>query len=310
MGTTYSVKVVKDPAIEDLSYEDLKSHIDSVLILVNEQMSTYIDTSEISRFNKYRGDEWFKVSSNLVFVISKAIEISKKSNGAFDVTVGPIVNLWGFGPLKNIFNIPGGQEIEKAQRLVGYHRLSQRSIPPSLKKNLPDIYIDLSAIAKGFGVDKISEYLESRDIHNYLVEIGGEVRTKGKNHKDEDWKIGISTPDEEFGIEKVVELSEKSMATSGDYRNYFEKDGVRYSHTIDPRTGYPIKHKLASVTVIHDSCVVADAWATAIDVLGPEVGYELALKEKLPVFLIIREGNDFIDKMTPEFQEILKLSER
>lgn len=311
MGTTYSIKIVKgiDGENQDLLI-DLQRKIDSILVVVNQQMSTYIDSSEISRFNRHQAGMWFDVSQNLAFVISKANEISRKSGSAFDITIGPLVNLWGFGPILKVYNIPGDEEIKKAREFVDYKKVLVKMNPASVMKTIPEIYCDLSAIAKGYGVDVVAEFIESLDYANYLVEIGGEVRTRGVNHNNKPWQIGISTPDSQFGIEKVVSLGGASMATSGDYRNYFEKDGVRYSHTLDPRTGYPITHRLVSVTVIHDSCVVADAFATAINVLGPEEGYKLALKEKLPVFLIIRSDDTFIEKMTPEFQEILNMMEK
>lgn len=311
MGTTYSIKIVKGNLAEkDLLFSSLQFKIDSVLVVVNQQMSTYIDTSEISLFNKAGSNEWMPVSNDLAFVLSKAIDISDKSNGAFDVTIGPLVNLWGFGPILKVYDTPSDEEITEAKSNVGYHKLSVRMEPPAVMKSDTKVYCDLSAIAKGFGVDKIAELFNSFNLSDYLVEIGGEVRTKGVNHSGTPWQIGISTPDTEYGIEKVVAVSDAAMATSGDYRNYFEKDNVRYSHTIDSRTGYPITHKLASVTVIHDSCFIADAYATAIDVLGPDEGYKLAIKEKLPVFLIIRSEDGFIEKMTPEFQDILNLVQK
>ena len=306
MGTTYSIKIVKDNETSlKTGFENLKEKIDGILIEVNRQMSTYIDTSEISLFNKFRANEWFGVSPDLAFVISRAKDISKKSTGAFDITIGPLVNLWGFGPELKVYDVPALSEIEKVKRYVGFSNVSVSTEKSALMKKIPQIYCDLSAIAKGFGVDKVALYLESLNVQNYLVEIGGEVKTRGINQDGKIWQIGISSPDNYFGIEKIVALKNASMATSGDYRNYFEKDNVRYSHTIDSRTGYPITHRLASVTVIHDSCIVADAFATAITVLGPDDGYKLALKEKLPVFFIIRGEEGFVEKMTPEFQIFL-----
>ncbi|MFC2134995.1 FAD:protein FMN transferase [Bacteroidota bacterium] len=306
MGTTYSIKIARDNETKyNTEFENLKEKIDSILIVVNQQMSTYIDTSEISLFNKLHSNQWFNVSPDLAFVISTAKEISQKSSGAFDITIGPLVNLWGFGPELKVYDVPAASEIEKMKRYVGFHNVSVSIEKSALMKKIPQIYCDLSAIAKGFGVDKVALYLESLNVKNYLVEIGGEVRTKGINKEGKTWQIGISSPDNNLGIEKIAALKNASMATSGDYRNYFEKDNVRYSHTIDPRTGYPIAHRLASVTVIHDSCIVADAFATAITVLGPDDGYKLAVKEKLPVFFIIRDEKGFVEKMTPEFQAFL-----
>jgi thiamine biosynthesis lipoprotein len=241
----------------------------------------------------------------MMTVIRSGLEISRKSGGAFDLTIGPLVNLWGFGPDNPDARIPSEEKIRTEKRRTGYAHLKIRSNPPALKKNRADIYCDLAAIAKGYAVDRLSGLLEGQRLDNFLVEIGGEIRTKGKNRKNRPWKIGIASPDDPQGIHGVVDVSNSAMATSGDYRNYFEKDGIRYSHTIDPSTGYPIRHNLASVTVIAGSCMVADAMATAINVLGPEKGFDLALRENLAVYMIIRENNGFLDKQTPQFSAIM-----
>jgi thiamine biosynthesis lipoprotein len=306
MGTYYSIKLIKsDIASSKKTAENIQAGVDSLLIVVNQQMSTYIDDSEISRFNQYKNTDWFPVSADLRYVIEKAIQISKLSGGAFDITVGPLVNLWGFGTEERIQKIPTNEEIQERMAFIGYQNLSVKKSPSSIKKREISLYCDLSAIAKGFGVDKITEYLDLLTIHNYLIDIGGEIRTRGRNQQGLLWKIGISTPDDKFGIQKVVLLENKAVATSGDYRNYFESDGQRYSHTIDPTTGRPIAHKLASVTVLHDTCMIADALATAIDVMGPDKGYEFAIAQELPVFMIVRENDRFVEKMTPGFEKYL-----
>jgi len=317
MGTTYMVKVVKndhtDSSLKDGAAEKITSGIESLLNKVNQQMSTWLKNSEISRFNRFQDSDWFDVSLDLAEVVNAALQVSKKSNGAFDVTAGPIVNLWGFGPQNNDNSIsgqiPSDEQINNAMTKIGYQKLSVRLSPPALRKEVSGIYCDLSAIAKGYGVDKTGEYLESLGFKDYLVDIGGEVRTGGNRPDGQPWRIAIASPNPlgTSSYQKVIQLRNIAMATSGDYFNYFEKDGVRYSHTIDPTTGKPITHKLASVTVIHNSCMIADAMATAIDVLGPIKGYELALKENLPVFLIIRsqEKDKFIEKETPPFADYL-----
>jgi thiamine biosynthesis lipoprotein len=269
-------------------------------------MSTYIADSEISRFNRYGQNDWFEISDSLAEVIANALRISQISGGAFDITVGPLVNLWGFGPERKPEKIPPDEKIKEVMGFTGYRKLTVRLSPPAVKKTQPEVFCDLAGIAKGYGVDKVAEYLESRGISDYLVEIGGEVRAKGKKETNAWWRLGIAAPDGSSGIQEAFPLKNKAMATSGDYHNYFEEEGIRYSHTIDPGTGKPITHKLASVTVIHESCMFADAMATAIDVLGPQRGYELALKEKLAVFLIIKGKDRFIEKKTPEFEKFLE----
>jgi thiamine biosynthesis lipoprotein len=267
-------------------------------------MSTYLKNSELSTFNFSFDTGWHDVSKDLAFVINEAKRIGEKSGRFYDITVGPIVNLWGFGPEGVPLAVPIESSILKAKLRTGIEKLYVDLESSKIKKSIPDLYIDLSSIAKGFGVDRTSMLLENYGIKNYMVEIGGEVRTAGTNEKKKQWRIGISTPVDNQ-LQKIVSLSGVSIATSGDYLNYFEKQGIRYSHLIDPLTGRPISHNLASVSVIHKNCMIADAYATAINVMGTERGIDFAENEKLPVFMIVREGNKFIEKMTPEFKEYI-----
>ena len=309
MGTVYTVKIVKtDITNIKIQPDALQKEIDSLLVLINQKMSTYLDDSEISQFNQYRGQDWFPVSPELTSVIESALEISAQSGGAFDITIGPLVNLWGFGPENRPELIPSEEEIRARKLIVGFENLQVQTDPPGLKKEISDLYCDLSAIAKGYGVDQLVDFLDRLGCNNYMVDIGGEIKTGGRNPQGHYWKIGVATPQEEFGVQKIIPLENKAVATSGDYRNYFEMDGIRYSHMINPRTGRPITHQLASITVIQNSCMIADALATAIDILGPDEGLKFALSRELPVFLIVREGDSFIEKMTPEFKEILDLN--
>ncbi len=307
MGTTYQVKIsdaqYKAPMTPETLTEKLNGEIDQVLKTVNLHMSTFIENSEISLFNNYQGTDWFNVSPDTAKVMEESIRISRLSEGAFDITVAPLINLWGFGPKHTNREIPPDSEIQNVLSQIGYKNLSVRYSPPGIKKEIPAITCNLSAIAKGYGVDCVGEYIEKLGYKNYLVEIGGEIRARGLKVENKKWTVAIASPDGGPGFEKILSLTDLSMATSGDYHNYFEKDGVRYSHTIDPSTGKPITHSLASVTVIHSSCMTADAFATAIDVLGPEKGYELALREGLPVFLILHSPKGFVEKMTPSFKQ-------
>lgn len=312
MGTTYMVKIVKNDELNSIrtNEQTITAEIEILLKIVNQRMSTWIKNSEISLFNQYGETGWFEVSADTAAVIAESLRVSEISKGAFDITVGSLINLWGFGPGVKERQIPDEKQIKNLMEKIGYQKLSVRQLPPSVKKEDPGISCDFSAIAKGFGVDKVAEYLDSKGFKNYLVEIGGEIKTKGKNHKGKIWRVGIAAPDGSPSYKKVLLLKNTSMATSGDYHNYFEKDGIRYSHTIDPTTGRPITHKLVSVTVIHTSCMKADALATAINVMGPEKGYKLAVKEKFPVYMITREKNIFIEKMTPQFMEILAKNQK
>lgn len=306
MGTTYSVKVVKPLASGEIAdHEQLQTRIDNLLQEVNRQMSTFRPGSELSQFNQSQKTDWFPVSADLLDVITSALSIADLSNGAFDISVGPLVNLWGFGPEKKVLRIPEDDAILKRMQIIGFEKLSVRRNPPAIKKSISALYCDLSAIAKGFGVDKISRYLESLGFENYMVEVGGEVRAKGHNRKGLVWRIGVRAPSGTSEIQKIVEIKDCAIATSGDYFNYFEENNVRYSHTIDPRTGRPITHKLASVTVIHHSCAMADGLATAINVLGPDMGYDFALTQGFAVFMIVKSDEGFFEKMTPDFEKYI-----
>lgn len=304
MGTSYNIKIV-EPTSAALDEEQIHNEINLLLQDINQQMSTYIEDSDLSRFNQAEANEWISVSANLVNIFNVAVTISEKSSGAFDITVGPLVNLWGFGPEHNKSELPSETEIQKRKALVGYKNLQIQTNPPALKKSINGLYCDLSAIAKGWGVDQVADLLESKNFHNYLVEIGGEIRAKGSNLKGNPWRIGVSSPDPRTPLQKIIDVRDVGIATSGDYRNYFEKDGVRYSHTIDPRVGRPISHNLASITVIHESCMMADAYATAIDVLGLEEGMKLAERENLPAFFIVKTENGFAEHMTESFEQYI-----
>jgi thiamine biosynthesis lipoprotein len=309
MGTLYTVKVSELP--KDLSKNQLHTKIEEELERVNNQMSTYRPDSEISRFNKFTGQDWFEVSRETAEVVDEALLTSRISHGAFDITVSPLINLWGFGPKKTEEVMPGEKEIHEAMTRTGYQHQEVRLSPPSLRKSQADLQVNLSAIAKGFGVDQIAELLERLSIHDYLVEIGGEIRSSGSKKGGSDWTIGIETPIEDSRrILEAFKLGDRALATSGDYRNYFEKEGKRYSHTIDPKTGRPIEHRLASVSVIDETCMKADAMATAMMVLGPKKGYELATKEDLAAMFLVRGEKGFVRKTTPLFDAVLSESKK
>ena len=301
MGTTWSVQVVQPPA--DLDPAALESRIRARLDAVNAAMSTYDPSSELSRFNASSGQDWFPVSVGLARVVALALEISDLSGGAFDVTVGPLVNLWGFGPGAVRADLPSKADVDEALARVGHQHLDVRPADPALRKAMPGLYVDLSAIAKGYGVDEVAGVLEAQGLTDYLVEIGGELHGRGLNAKGQPWRIAIERPDS--GVRKVfavVPLRSLSMATSGDYRNFFEVDGQRYSHTIDPATGWPVRHRLASVTVLDASCARADALATALLVLGPDRGLALAEQLGIAALLILREDDDYRAIASPAFE--------
>ncbi len=306
MGTTYSIKFVVEEQFGGPELDLIKTSVDSVLEEVNRQMSTYLDTSEISRFNTYEGDEWYPVSKDFALVVDESKKIGKLTNGALDITVGPLVNLWGFGPENRPRKIPSNSEIIDAKEFIGLDKLLVNLNPPSLKKLSSKLYIDLSATAKGFGVDKVFDLLSEKGFNNFFVEIGGEVRAAGSNHKSEYWKIGVANPNNPANPQIAVSVDNAAVATSGDYWNYFEEDGKRYSHTIDPRTGKPILHNLASVTVISSHCLKADALATALNVMGPDEGFKFAVRNKIAAYFIVRSGEKFRVETTSQFEKYLE----
>ncbi len=304
MGTTYSIKFLAPNAAFDSQL--LQTKIDLCLQKVNRQMSTWLPDSEISRFNQSKSTQWFPVSPETALVVQTALVVSRKTDGAFDVTVGPLVNLWRFGPDKPEEELPSEEIITQTKQRVGHQFLDVRSSPPALRKSKPDLSVDLSAIAKGFGVDQVAGVLDAHSVANYLVEIGGEVRTLGVKPNGEPWKVGIEKPTPMArSVQTPIELSGRGLATSGGYRNFRVIDGKRYSHTIHPKTGKPVEHQLASVSVVAENCMLADAYATAFLVLGPDAGYDWAKSQGVAALFIVQEGDQFLEKATPAFTAFL-----
>lgn len=305
MGTSYHISWRGDGADEAA----MQQAIDTRLAEINRSMSTYDPTSELSLINQGKtavdGDGWIKVSDGLEEVLQDSLRIYARSEGLFDVTVGPLVNLWGFGPDASTDSVPDEAALDAAKAKVGFGALTLDAEQNRIRLAAPR-YIDLSAVAKGWGVDDIASLLEKHGHNDYMVEIGGEIRTAGSKPDGEKWRIAIERPAsslQERSVELIIQPGNAAIATSGDYRNYFEQDGVRYSHTINPFTGRPITHKLASVTVVHEKCAMADGWATALNVAGPEKGMALAEANHLAVFMIVREGDTFIEKTSSEFEK-------
>jgi thiamine biosynthesis lipoprotein len=309
MGTSYMVKIAYPKLAKD-RLDEIRMAMNATLQRVNQQMSPYIATSEISKFNVFRDTSAFSVSCAFAEVVKEALEISHISNGAFDVTVAPLINLWGFGTKGKRIEPPAEKDIVGIMDRIGYRYL-QVTPDCQLKKHIPALTIDLSAIAKGYGVDAVAALIDSLGYKNYLVEIGGEIVARGVNKRGNRWWVGVDQPDFEqmpgTTLHDTLVIGDKAVATSGDYRNFFEYQGKYYSHTIDPTTGRPVIHNLASTTVIADNCMLADGLATAIMVLGPEKG--LTILEQFPgveALLILREGeNRFSTRQTPGFSKYL-----
>lgn len=303
MGTTYNIKVVgtKEQVIE----LKLQQQIDAALEQVNQEMSTYIPDSELSLFNQNQSTEAIEVSDGLARVMKESIRLGKLSGGKLDVTVGPLVNLWGFGPEQRAEKVPSVELLMQARSRIGLQHLNLQE--NKLSKSLPNLYVDLSTVAKGYGVDVVAELIEANGINHYLVEIGGEMRLKGFKHTGELWAIAIEKPiTTERSVQQVIIPKDNAVATAGNYRNYFEVDGTRFSHIIDPDTGKPINHKLVSVTVIAPSSMTADGLSTTLMVMGMEQGMAFASENNLAALFISKTENGFDERFTVKFKQYLK----
>ncbi len=282
-GTTYHISYI---APDNKNY---KRDIDSILKIIDLSMSTWVPNSIISKIND--NDKNISVDNYFAEVFKKSIEVSEKTNGYFDITIAPLVNFWGFGatPKKTIDK----SKIDSLVQLVNYKMLKLEG--NKIIKQNPKIQIDFNAIAQGYSVDILANYLENKGINNYLVELGGELKTKGRKG-DENWKIGIDTPNEkptaENPLKAIIILDNKALATSGNYRKFYEENGQKFSHIINPKTGYPARQNLLSATVIANDCITADAYATAFMVMGLEqskVFLEKNKELKLEVYFIYND---------------------
>jgi thiamine biosynthesis lipoprotein len=284
MGTTYNIKYLDEKG------RNFKSEIDAILINFSQCLSTYIPDSEISTFN-YKTDSIRFVQPYFYPVLKRSREIFEASEGAFDPTVMPLIRFWGFGPDKNEKMSQTGA-IDSLVRLIGFQFLSFDEL--GVKKLKKNVQIDFNAIAQGYGVDVIGDFLKSKGVQDMMVEIGGEVLCKGKNEDGKWWTIGIENPQfEEKGgaeVQAIVQMDNKALATSGNYRKFYVKDGKRYAHTINPKTGYPVAHSLLSATVFASDAMSADAYATAMMVMGKDKAIELAQKQNLEIFLVYDEN--------------------
>ncbi|PCI71355.1 MAG: hypothetical protein COB38_05905 [Gammaproteobacteria bacterium] len=301
MGTTYQI------TIESTQQEQifLQQKIDARLIEINQLMSTYIKDSELSLFNQNDSGLCIPMSQENIFVIEQALAISKDTNGKFDITLDPLIKEWGFDTKQTNDHIPSNKIIAKFLEQIGYSKLHIEK--NCIQKELKSLSVNLSAIAKGYGVDQIAKLVVNQGVKNYLVEIGGETASKGQNSKFKNWRLAIEAPIEKFRqIQKVFFPNDLGVATSGNYRNYFDKDGVRYSHTIDPTTGKPITHNLASVTVLHEQTMMADAYATAFMVMGAEESLVFAESKGLAIYLLVKTEDGFVERYSSEFSKHLE----
>jgi thiamine biosynthesis lipoprotein len=303
LGTMFKVVLVEPP--DALDTAGLENGIVASLGRVDELASTWRDDSELSMFNANQSVDWIVVSATFCDVLQQAIDVSRETNGAFDITVGPLVNLWGFGPDGQVQLPPSDDAINAAMQNVGVDKIETECSNRLIRKASPSLYIDLSGWAKGYAVDEIARLLDANGLENYLVEVGGEVRVSGHNSENRKWAIAIEAPSTSERVpHAVLRVTNMSIATSGDYRNYFAYDGENYSHTIDSRTGRPVTHDLAAVTVVNPSTAYADAMATALLVLGPEAGPNLARKLGIAGYFLVRNQTGIREITTPVFDQL------
>lgn len=308
MGTTYQVKIVPylNQRTEVVDSTALASEIEKVLETINASMSTYLPTSEVSRFNRLSANQPQNLSPPLLEVLQISQRISELTDGAFDITVGPAVRAWGFGAEGRKQAMPTEAQIEKLKSSVGYRNLVMSG--NTLLKKHAATEIDLSAVAKGFAIDQLARLLDSWRITDYLIEVGGELKAQGLNSRGESWRVAIEKPVFGGGVLAVVDLRNSAIATSGDYRNFVQFNGKSYSHTIDPVTAKPVVHRLASVTVLHRSAAQADALATAMMVMGVERAMRFSEKNSISSLFIVRTGQSeqYEIKKVGDFTQLLQ----
>ncbi|MBP0603860.1 FAD:protein FMN transferase [Aeromonas sanarellii] len=309
MGTYYAV-TLSDPFPGGQGA--LQQEVETLLARLNQEISTYDPASLISRFNQGTGQPPQVIPATMAKIVQQGMDAGRLTRGALDVTVGPLVNLWGFGPDKRPTQRPGAEQIAQARERVGIDKLT---LTPQgdhflLGKAIPGLYLDLSTLGEGAASDEIAGLLERRGVHNYLIEVAGAVRSKGRNAKGNPWRVAIVEPSDKPGaIEDVVTPNGMAVSTAGSYRNYYELDGKRYSHIIDPATGEPVTHRLVSASVITPTALEADALDTALMVMGPERAMAFAKEHRLAVYLIEKTDQGFVARHTPEFAPYLVRSE-
>ena len=307
MGTGWSVKFFQPPV--PLDRDAVSREVAALLEKLEQQFSTYRPQSELSRFNASDRTDWIAVAPELAFVAAESRRISELTGGAFDVTVLPLVALWGFGPGGQSGTIPSAKEIAAARQRVDWRRLEVRLEPPALRKLEPRVEVDFSSMAKGFAADAVSQRLTALGAPQYLVQVGGDVRAGAAATGAAGWPIAIEQPLDVASarsVADVIRLAGRAVSTSGDHRNSFRVGRKRYGHIIDPRTGKPVDGDLASVSVVHDSCATSSALATALFVLGADEGFRLATRERLACLFLLRDGAGIVRRPTHEFERLLR----
>lgn len=300
MGSHYSIQYVRHSAAP--APKAVRAEVESILAEVDRQFSTYRSDSDIERFNALPANSCQIMPGPVLELIRVGEQLSSQSDGSFDLTVEPLLNLWGFGPQSRAEKVPTAEALAQVRQRVGHGHL--RIDGDRLCKDAA-VEVDFNSIAAGYAVDRIASRLKALGIDSYLAEVTGELKAAGRKPDGAVWRIALEEPrDDRRVAERVIEVNGYGVSTSGDYRRYFEQDGARYSHTFDARTGAPVLHNLASVTVIHPSALMADGLSTLLLILGPERGWDYAEKYGVGVFFVLRDNDRFIVRTNDEFERI------
>ena len=302
-GTTWQVDIAQSNSA--INAAQLQQGLERILQSIDKQMSTWRSDSELSQFNQTLSTAWFPVSADLYQVLAIAQQVSADTNGAFDVTVAPLIRLWGFGKPDELAHKPSTSAIQAVLQQVGYQKLQLQAQPRAIRKQISTLQVDVAGIAQGYTVDRLANYLEQQGIQHYLVELGGELRAKGFNSQHKIWRIAIEKPTDMFKqVQQGIALYNAALTTSGDYRDFFEAQGKRYSHTIEPQTGNAVSHSLASVSVVADNAVTADAYDTALMAMGDKAQV-FAEQRQLAAYFIWRTDQGFRTYATPALQRFV-----
>ena len=305
MGTFWRVSVI---GVDEAKAEALRAKVQAQLDADDRLLSTWKNDSALMRFNHAADTRPWPVSEAMADIVTLSLRIGAKTHGAMDITVGPLVNLWGFGPDKQPVITPDAEAIAAAKARTGLQHLQviNQSGRQFLQKDIPDLFVDLSTVGEGYAADHLARLMEQEGISRYLVSVGGALVSRGMNGEGKPWRVAIQKPtDRENAVQAIVDINGHGISTSGSYRNYYELDGKRISHVIDPQTGQPITHKLVSVTVIAPTALEADGWDTGLMVLGPEKAQQVVREQGLAVYMIVKEGEGFKTWMSPQFRTFL-----
>ena len=305
MGTFWRVSVI---GVDEAKAQALRAKVQAQLDADDRLLSTWKNDSALMRFNHAADTRPWPVSEAMADIVTLSLRIGAKTHGAMDITVGPLVNLWGFGPDKQPVATPDAQAIAAAKARTGLQHLQviNQSGRQFLQKDIPDLFVDLSTVGEGYAADHLARLMEQEGISRYLVSVGGALVSRGMNGEGKPWRVAIQKPtDRENAVQAIVDINGHGISTSGSYRNYYELDGKRISHVIDPQTGQPITHKLVSVTVIAPTALEADGWDTGLMVLGPEKAQQVVREQGLAVYMIVKEGKGFKTWMSPQFRTFL-----